>query len=358
MTPSRPKVAPRVAWIAGTRGEILLLTPLMRGLRETGDVETSHSLLTTGEHGMAASQALDRVGVIPDETSPVCHPADEPALRLREMLERVEAFLRRRKITHAVFAGSGPTAAAAALMTHARNARGLWLTPPDPVRLAPRLRWEAGLTRVARACAPCVEPYVLEAMPEWLTESNAATAPLMEQDALRDDAPLVVVALVRREWGMRDTTPRRLFAALARSASQRPECDWWVVGNLNARMEGPLRALKPWPPNLLATAPLPWGVWRTAMTRARAVLTDSPLIAADARHHDCRVAALGETPPPTVEAAAPPPNVLSITPDDLDVPRWDAVVDTLLKKPPVTEGDPTLEIGEVVARVAGWLARP
>ncbi|MCL5271158.1 MAG: hypothetical protein M1457_11575, partial [bacterium] len=118
--PPRVTARPRIAWIAGTRGEILLLGPLFqhyirRSVRNSRPGEPLSWLLTTGEHGMAAWQALDLLNLVPDEAGELCHPADEPAVRLGAMLARAEAFVRQRKATHVVFAGFGPTAAGAAL---------------------------------------------------------------------------------------------------------------------------------------------------------------------------------------------------------------------------------------------------
>ena len=108
----------RVGWIAGTRGELLLLGPVFRTLcrRDRADRYGRVGwLLCTGEQGMAAYQALDFLGLAADETSPLCHPADDPAIRLTGMLRRTETTMHRRKLTHVIVTGFGPTAAAAAI---------------------------------------------------------------------------------------------------------------------------------------------------------------------------------------------------------------------------------------------------
>src|SRR5687768_7255017 len=98
----------RSAWLAGTRGEALILGPYFkyfcRGPRASG----AGWWLSTSEHGMALHQALDWIGVIPDEVAPQCHPAEEPAQRLKIMLERAEAFGRQRKADRILFSGWGP----------------------------------------------------------------------------------------------------------------------------------------------------------------------------------------------------------------------------------------------------------
>jgi len=304
-------VVRRSTWLAGTRGELLLLGPAFKALGRTHHQGLHCWLLHSGEQGMAAYQALDFMGFVPDEAAPLCHPADEPAVRLNLMLERAEAFVRQRKGTHIVFTGFGPTAAGAAIYCHARGCRGLWLRPPDPAGLIPRLRWEAGLERLIRACAPCVESWQIPAMPDW-SEFQAEGAPLVEAEApleaeiagLRAGAPLTLIAVLRREWGyLNDTTSLLARAAAAWSAAM-PDADWLVLSNLNARLEGPMRSLKARPENLLIAPPLPYPLYHRLLARARLVVTDSPLIAAEALQRGVPVATLGEIPWDAGEAAA------------------------------------------------------
>lgn len=280
-TPRTKNKRARVAWVAGMRGEFLLMGPTFKAMRlrhnESG--VPLNWLLATGENGMAGYQALDTVGLIPDESAPLCHPAEDLTVRLNSMLARVEAFGRQHKVTHIVFSGYGPTATAAAIFCHSRGCHGLWLRPPDPAGLIPRLRWEAGLERLIRACAPCVEILPVPAMPD-LTVAEAPD-PVAEVPGLRREAPLVLVAVERRNWGMLDDSTRRLALTLGRLTTERPEVDCLVISNLNARIEGPLRSLESRPANFLLSPPLPYDVYHGLLARASVLVTDSPMVAAE-----------------------------------------------------------------------------
>lgn len=318
---NRPRPA-RVTWVAGTRGEFLVLGQAYLALRRETPNDTNHWMLHTGEQGTAADQALDFLGLSPDETAELCHPANESTLRLGMMIERIEAFVRHHKASHIVFSGYGATAAAAALHCHGRDCHGLWLRPPDPADLIPRLRWEAGLERIIRACAPGVEVWPVPTLPDLATAGPVATHCDLGEEipGLRPDAPRVVVAVGRREWGIDcDVTPRVVNAA-RRWAETWPAVDWVVLSNLNARMEGPLHSIAPRPPNLLSTPPLPYPVWRELLESARLALTDSPLIAAETLEAGVRVATLGGAP--EAEATTDAIETPALIPEDLLDPAW------------------------------------
>lgn len=270
---------------------------------------------------MAAYQALDALELVADEHSPLCHPADDPAIRLIEVLRRVEVFMHRRKVSCAVFSGFGPTAAASAICCHARGCRGLWLRPPDPAGLVPRLRLEAGLERLISATAPVVQTWQAPEMPPLGNGHGGGGGDLradltQEVPGLRGEAPSVLIAVLRREWGTLSKTTSVLARAATRWAAGVPEVDWLVSSNLNMRMEGPLRALKDRPANLLIVPPLPYAVFRSLLARTRVVLTDSALIAGEALRSGKPVAALADEP------GDPPGDVSGLvrplTPEDLD----------------------------------------
>lgn len=336
-TPHTRRVA-RLTWLAGTRGEVLTLGPAYQALG--GKPDPARNLLSwmlqTGENGMAAYQALDFLRLIPSEMAPLCHPADEPAIRLNLMIERAEAFVRQHKGTHAVFAGSGPTAAASAIYCHARGCRGLWLRPYDPAGLIPRLRWESGLERIIRACAPCVQTWQVPGVPDWFTLpalAEQAFAGSLENEipGLRPDAPLVIIAVLRRNWGYLDDTTSRLARAVALWAGAIPEADFLIISNLNARLEGPVRSIKDRPANMLATAPLPYPTYRRLLERTRLVVTDSPMIAAEALERGLPIGSLGDLPPDE-EMPFSPLN-LPLRPEDLLSEAWvEHLRDVLEKK--------------------------
>jgi hypothetical protein len=108
----------RVLWLAGRRGEILLLGPLYQRMARTVGLKPTSWFLASGEDGTAAYQAFDFLGLRADETGALCHPADQPAVRLTILLERIETFMRQRKGQRLIFTGYGPAAAAAAASNH------------------------------------------------------------------------------------------------------------------------------------------------------------------------------------------------------------------------------------------------
>ena len=309
----RPERSPRTGWIGGRRGEILLLGPIFARLgspSRPGRPGARSWWLATGEDGMAAFQALDALGPLPDETAPLCHPADQPAIRLKILIERIESFMRRRKLNRLIFAGVGPAAAAAALTCHARRTPGLWLRPADPTGLIGRLAWESGLERVIGACAPIVRRLDLPPAPDWRRLCGAAGRDERadaghEADGLRPGADRVIWATLRREWGLMGTIGPML-RRLAAAAAARPGIDFVVLSNLNATLERPLAALRRDTPNLLIAPPLPVGVYMDLLESSSGVLTDSPMIAADGLGLGRPVAALGE-----IESAEAPADPLA-----------------------------------------------
>lgn len=312
----------RVLWVAGRRGEILLLGPLFQRLGRMTGIKPTSWFVATGEDGTAAYQALDFINLKPDEVGGICHPADQPAVRLTTLLERVETFMRQRKGQRVIFTGFGPAAAAAAICCHARGNPGLWLRPADPAGLVGRLRWESGLVRIVEACAPVVKIVNLEPAPDWTRLAGAAgfekTELEQEIPGLRSNAPRIVWAVLRRDWGMFGDTAARLARALGQAAAARPEIDFVVLSNLNATLERPLTTLKDRPGNLLVTPPLPYPVYMDLMRGCAGVTTDSALIASDAMAIGKPVAALGEVPGESKTEL-----IESFTPDDMSGPWLD-----------------------------------
>jgi UDP-N-acetylglucosamine 2-epimerase len=348
----------RVVWLAGTRGELLSLGPLfLECQRRALPGGPLHWFMVTGEQGMAAQQALDGIGLQPDEIAPLCHPADEPTVRLHSMLERVETFARRRKATHFLFSGFGPTAVASALACHARGDAGLWLRPADPAGVIGRLALESGYARVIEACAPRVTGLGLPA-PDAMESPTAGRAaerwvPEEEIEGLRADAPAALISLQRREWGIQQSVTKSLARAAAGWATAHPELDWLVLSNLNAALEGPLRALDPRPANLLIAPPLPYPLWRALLGQARWVLTDSPRMAAEALAAGVATAVLGDLPPTAAGGAA----ARQWMPEDL---IGDAAVELELGREanpvPVRRAEATTNDG-VSHAIEAWLGR-
>lgn len=330
---NQPRAARRVTWIAATRGDYLLLGPVFMAFKRRQERGVAHWLMDSGEVGMAACQARDWLGLTPDETAELCHPADEPALRLSLMLERSESFIRRRKGSHVIFSGFGPTAAATAIYCHARGCHGLWLRPPDPAGLAGRLRWEAGLERMIRASAPCVEVWQIPGSPDFraMMAAPEAGAPPLEAElpGLRPGAPLVIIAVLRRDWGYMDDATSQVAKAAAAWAKARPQTDFLIISNLNARLEGPVRSLPERPANLLLAPPLPYPVYNAALERAALVLTDAPLIVAEAMGRGVAVAMLGDLAP---DRAAGAGYGAALTPGDLASEAWAREMKALLDK--------------------------
>jgi hypothetical protein len=375
-----------VLWLAGSRGELLALGPLLQAVRRRAVPHPDaggaiHLLAVTGEQGTALEQALDALGLRPDEAAPLCHPGDEPAARLQQMLGVAEAFARQRKATRVVFMGCGATALGAALACHGRGTPGLWLRPADPDGQLGRLRLEAGNARLIEACAPLVTAWTWPATP-LLPEDLPADAPAPpawpmaaledEIPGLRPATPVALVAANRREWGIKQDVTALLARATAAWARRHPELDWLILGNLNARMVGPLAALRDRPTNLLAVPPLPYAVYRALLARSRWMLTDSPRMADEARRHGVATALLadaapesgarrdapGATPiafatPATLEQAPMDGPEAAAGDAELGVPI-DASLPTPFAPPPL---DPS-PLAAALSAVQAWLARP
>jgi hypothetical protein len=304
----------RVLWCAGTRSEALALGPYYLELRTAADVSQRLNWFgATGEQGVALYQALDDAGVRPDEEAEVRHPAEDPAARLKGLIEEIENLARRHRATHVVFAGGGPTAVAAALVCHARGVRGVWLAPTDPAGLIPRLGWERGLDAVIRALPDAVKPVESSDTQEPCKPLCGMELPPETPKGRRGDAPLALLAVTRPGWGAGDV-PERFVAAASDWARAMPEGDWLFLRSLDARFEGPIRAMAERPENFLTAPPVPYQVYRRWLTQVRVVLTDSWAIAAEALRAGIPVGALAE------EAARPgrdQASVLAITPADL-----------------------------------------
>src|SRR5690606_39047515 len=134
-------------------------------------------------------------------------------------------------------------------------------------------------------CAPYVRRVDVPAAPDWTTLPSpprvAAEDLARDVPGLRPDAPVVLVALRREQWGLRRGGAAPLVRAVAQAASRAPELDWAFISNLTAQVEGPLRALSR-PDGFLPTPPLPYPVYRRLLERARLVVVDSAAAVADA----------------------------------------------------------------------------
>lgn len=287
----------RIAWLAGTRGEILQLGPLFKRVFAPRDPKGDlHWFATTGEQGMAATQALDELEIAPHEEFELRNPSDDPAIRLHELMRDIERFLRRGRSTHAVFAGRGPTAAATALACHGRQVRALWLMPPDPAGVNAMQGWESGLERIIGSLVEgagtpgCVRVLNVNARPEPKPEAFPAI------EGRRPDAPLAVIATGRMLWGMQGVYGR-LVQACGKWAREMPEVDWLLMRSLDWHLEGPLMSMEARPANLLSCPPLPYSAYVSLIERCDAALTDSPAIAAECMALGIPLLALGEKKP-------------------------------------------------------------
>lgn len=339
----RESVHVRVVWLAGTRAEALALGPLAMRVRSLAGAPSSHWFINLGEQGTAMQQALDWLGLQPDEHAPLCHPADEPTVRLQTLLERIESVARRRKATHLIFTGVGATAAAAALTCHGRAGAGLWLEPADRFGQFDRLRIEAGYRRIIRACAPAVRAWLWPATPllpgdipaGWPQPAPRAVDLSQEIPELRPSAPLALVSVQRREWGMKVDHTGPLARAVTAWAAATPDRDWVVLSNLNARLESPFRALPGRPENLHLVPPQRYDVYLELLRRAGLVLTDSPREAEEATRFGARPVLLGETPGASGDA-------LAIVPDDLRADARPSWLDPIERSPVPLQPDRTV----------------
>lgn len=306
---------PRVLWLAGTRTEVLQLAPNLQALQQGERLRDALTwFAVTGEQGVAVYQALDDCGVRPDEEAELRHPAEDPAARLRGLIDEIETLARRHRATHLVFAGCGPTAAAAALVCHGRGLRGVWLRPNDAVGLISRLRWERGLEAVILSLSECVE-VIHNAVPSARLRGLVGISGTGElPPGRREGALLVMLGITRPAWGSSDV-PERIVAAVARWARRAPEIDWLFLRSLDARFEGPIGSLTERPSNFLTAPPVPHGVYADWLWGAQTIVTDSWAMAAEAAVAGVQVVALGESEDPSVGRATQP---WAIVPSDFD----------------------------------------
>lgn len=322
---------PRVLWVAGTRGEALRLAPYaLKFIGRDEPARRIHWFVTTGEQAMGLYQALDDCGMRPHAEAELRHPAEDPAARLQGLIGEIETQARRHRTTHLVFTGAGATAAAASLVCLGREARGVWIPPFDPAGLIDRFRWERGLESIVRSLWECVR--ILDAPKiESRDEPAAKPSEAPEQPkGRRPEAPLALVAITRPAWGAGDL-PERAVRAMRAWAAGAPDADWLFLRSLDARFEGPIKAMKDRPANFLTAPPVPYAVYEPWLNEARVILTDSWAIAAEGLARGIPVAALGEE---RGEAAEDKPLLYPVAADEIegeDVKRF--LVDALERKP-------------------------
>jgi hypothetical protein len=243
------------------------------------------------------------------------------------------------------------------LVALGRRTRALWIRPRDPAGLIPRLRWERGLEQVIVSLGEIVRVLQftgwLALDPSDVAKDAPGTTTLIGR---RPEAPLALIAVGRMLWGMQGVFDR-LVAAAASWARAIPEADWLVLRTLDPRLEGPLHAMKDRPCNLLSSPPLPYPEWRSLARQARAILTDSPHVAAELADLGCPVVALGETP--ARQASDPREELLlEITPDELASERLQVFLEGGLRRPlPPTKvrAGTTSEIETLAESVREWL---
>ncbi len=316
----------RVAWFAGTRYEAIAVGSLFRHApRARTEKETSHEFVFTGEQGVAAYQAMDYLGLCPHEEGELRAPSEDTAIRLQGLMETVEQVMRRNRITHAICSGFGPTAAAVALVAHARPCKALWLRPHDPIGFNEAMRWEAGLERIIRAAS---ETSVVQLPALCRLVSSTGESNIMDRESnslgLRADAPLAMISVGRQLWGAQGVL-NSLVEAVAKWAKNAPQADFLLVRSMDARLEGPYKSMPDRPENFLASAPLPFNVFGALIRRANIIVTDSPHIVADCVDLNRNVIALGE------RAIAPHEcgNVFTISPGELGSPKLPEYIEAL-----------------------------
>lgn len=292
----------RIAWIAGTRSEILRLGPIYSIIqRELQTRSVPHWFAFMGEQGMQATQALDLHDIVPHEMFELRHPADDCAVRLYGVMRDIDTLVRRHKATHLIFAGCGASSAAAAMVTLARQRRGLWLRPADPARVNEGLGWESGLERMIDAAKPWVETVRMDegglgqrgdpGEAKEISDDSEPRDPFIR--GLREAAPVVLVSLQRAPWG-NDPGYAAIVKSAAAWARAIPAADVVILRSLDARLEGPLRAMKDRPENLLGAAPMPYPEYARLMNRTAAVCTDSCNVAAEAISASIPVVTVGD----------------------------------------------------------------
>lgn len=268
----------RISWMAGTRSEILRLGPLFGHFFEPGRGSGPlHRFCFTAEQGTAAYQALDYVGVRPHEEFALRHPAEDAAIRLNGVLGEVEKYLRQTRATHAVFAGWGPTAAASAIVCHARKLRGLWLRPYDPAGLVADQQWERGLDAIVRSLGESVK--TIEVGPpgkgEAAGEDGVAEVPEPVIAGRRPGAPIALVNTGKLAWAY-GRTPEQIVEAARGWATAYPDIDWIFLRSLGAHFEGVYRSMADRPANLLGTPPVPYPEYRALLAGTVFGVSDSP----------------------------------------------------------------------------------
>lgn len=261
-----------------------------------------HLTQHTGEHEMAARQIHDALDLIPDREDPYAHPADEPVVRLNQMIERAESFFRRYRLTHAVCAGTGATAAAVALVARSRRVPVCWLRPSDRTGLIERFDWEASLERLIRSQSPSMQ-IIEDATFGALGKLRSTEHPVdlaRQIEGFDPTRPYKIIAVQRRLWGgmSGDKTIGHCMRALAAWAEREPGTQWAVLSLLYGRWERPLREWRQAPEGIIMVPPLPYAVYRALLAGAGGILTDSPLIAEDALNASVPVLSLGESEAP------------------------------------------------------------
>jgi hypothetical protein len=324
------RAAARAIWLAGARGEALQLGALHRAIVDPlpRPERDRHVFITTGEQAMPLVQAIDRLGLHPHEAFEPRHPAEDPAIRLHGLMAEIEGEVRRRRADRVIFSGFGATAAAAALVAHARGCRALWVRPPCPLGLHRLQHWESGLTRVVETLADRID-----APPIGRVHDAAPAVAPIEAPPPRDrrpGAPLVLISVGRAIWGYRG-----VYARLARTAAHWaraiPETDFLIIRNLDARLEGALDSMPDRPANLLAVPPMPYSEYEALLNEARAVLTDSDYVAAEAQSRAIPLIAMTESPP---SAPAPPSiDLRFITDAELDSAETESSLRAALERP-------------------------
>jgi hypothetical protein len=300
--------------------------------------ERLHTFAVTGEQGMATYQALDECRMRPHAEVDLRHPAEDPSARLQGLLGEVESLARRFRSTHLVFTGVGPTAAAAALVCHGRQTRGVWIPPLDEARLIPCLRWERGLESLIRSLSECVD--IIQPPPISIDdETEAFPFGAGEQPAgRRAGAPLALLAVARPAWGS-TSLPERLARGAAHWATASPDVDWLFLRSLDARFEGPFQALRARPSNLLSAPPVPYAVYSPWLREARVIVTDSWAIASEGLAMGTPLVCLGEDAPRPVEAGD---HRLSITPEAIEGNELDAFLKGALNRLSSTTSRPRM----------------
>ncbi len=354
----------RIAWIGGRRGELLSIAPLFRHFRKRYHDRQLHWLCDTGEDGMASSQALDYLKLVPDKTSDLCHPAEETVLRIRLMIDRSESFMRHCKADAAVFSGCGPTALAASICCMTRRSRGLWLKPSDPAGVIRRFTLESCYQRMIHASFPPSDIVNLDYhVPTGMTDDGGQELnPEVDLPDYREKVPRLLVHVQRREWNIKGSLSERLAHMIAAWARRRPGADYLVLGNLNACTERPVRIHAENLGNYMIAPPLPYPLYLRLMRECSVVLTDSPLVATEALQHAKPLAVLGELEEdgqggvPFVQIRHVTPDTLSEDADPLDLMDVNDVASGMM--PPTGEpASPDVAHQMAIDRIEGWVRK-